>query len=134
MGTDWDKLLDCDLNNATENFTGALMTTTRYSIPQKTISTKSNHKPWFSLERKRQIRKRDRLFFIAQRRDTPHDWERWRRQRNITTETNQRLRNTHIQEQVSKRLEQKRDPRAFHNTLNKMSHWKKSKPKHPSTH
>ena len=65
MNTDWDNLMDCDLDKATENFADALMATTKASIPQKTFSTKSNNKPWFNLELMRQIRKRDRLFFIA---------------------------------------------------------------------
>ena len=117
MDTDWDSLLDCDLDTATENLSNALMTAAKASIPQKTISTKTNNKPWFNSELQRQIRKRDRLFSIAKRRDTPQDWTRWRQQRNLTTETNKRLKNLHIQSQVNKLLDQKHDPRAYHNIL-----------------
>lgn len=121
MGTDWDSLLDCDLDQATDNLTNALISAANASIPYKTFSTKSNNKPWFNLELKRQIRKRDRLFHIAKRRNTPQDWERWKRQRNITTETNQRLKTVHIQSQVEKLLEHRRDPRTYHNILKRLT-------------
>ena len=114
MDIDWDNLLDCDLDKATENFTEALMTAAKASIPQKCFSTNSKNKPWFNAELKRQIRKRERLFKMAKRRDTPHDWERWRKQRNITTETNQRLKKSYIQSQVGKLLENKQNPRSYH--------------------
>ena len=65
MDIDWDSLLDCDLDKATENFTEALMTAANASIPQKSFSANSKNKPWFDTELKQQIRKRDRLFKIA---------------------------------------------------------------------
>ena len=117
LDTDWDGLLDCDLDTATDNFTDALLTAAKVSIPCRTITTKSNDKPWFTLELKREIRKRDRLFHIAKKRNTDHDWDRWRRQRNITTETNQRLKNLHIHKQVDKLLDSKKDPRSYHKIL-----------------
>ena len=117
MDTDWDKLLDCDVDKATENLTEALLTAAEASIPLKVSTRKSINKPWFSLELKCQIRRRDRLFKIAKKRNTPLDWERWRRQRNLITETNQRLKTLHIQFEISKLLEHKRDPRSYHNIL-----------------
>ena len=117
METDWDRLLDCDIDTATDNLTEALLTAAKASIPVKTFTTKFNNKPWFNLELKRQIRKRDRLFKIAKRQDTPEDWQRWRTQRNLTTETNQRLKDMHIQSEVNKLFEQKQNPRVYHKIL-----------------
>ena len=45
MDIDWDNLLDCDLDKATENFTEALMNAARASIPQKCFSINSKDKP-----------------------------------------------------------------------------------------
>ena len=117
MDTDWDTLLDTDLDEATDNFTNALMTAAKASIPVRTICKKANDKPWFNSELKRHIRKRDRLFKIAKKRNTDNDWERWRRQRNLTTETNRRLKDGHIQTQVGKLLETKKDPHSYHKIL-----------------
>ena len=117
MDTDWDTLLNTDLDEATNNFTYALMTAARASIPVRTTSIKANDKPWFTSELKRQIRKRDRLFKIAKKRNTDNDWDRWRRQRNLTTETNRRLKETHIQTQVEKLLLNKKDPYSYHKIL-----------------
>ena len=117
MDTDWDSLLDCDLDDAVDNFTDALMNAAKASIPLRTVTMKSSDKPWFTSELRREIRKRDRLFHTAKKRNTDYDWERWRHQRNLTTETNQRLKSIHIQTQVEKLLENKRDPRTYHNIL-----------------
>ena len=114
---DWDSLLDCDLDKATENFTEALMTAAKASIPQKSFSTNSKNKPWFNSELRLQIRKRHRLFKIAKKRDTPHYWERWRKQRNIATMTNQRLKDSYYQSQVGKLLENRQNPHSYHSIL-----------------
>ena len=37
MDIDWNSFLDCDLGKATENFTDALMTAAKASIPHKKI-------------------------------------------------------------------------------------------------
>ena len=113
MDIDWDRLLDCDMDKATENVTDALLTAAKASIPFKTFTTKCNKKPWFNLELKRQIRRRDRLFKIAKRLDTPQDWQRWKTQRNLTTETNRRLKNIDIQSEVKKLLDHKQNPRMY---------------------
>ena len=117
MNTDWDTLMDCDVDEATDNFTHILMTAAIESIPIRTISKKNSDKPWFTAELKQQIRKRDRLFQAAKKSNTDHDWERWRRQRNLTTDTNQRLKNAHIQTQVANLLETKKDSHKYHNIL-----------------
>ena len=117
METDWGKLLDCDVDKATENLTNAVLSAAKASIPLKTSTKRYINKPWFSLELKCQIRRRDRLFKIAKKKNTPLDWERWRRQRNLTTETNQRLKTLHIQSEITKLFEHKHDPRSYHNTL-----------------
>ena len=117
MDTDWDSLLNCDIDDAVDNFTDALLTAAKASIPVRIVSKKSNNKPWFSSELKSHIRKRDRLFNIAKKRNTDYDWERWRHQRNLTTETNRRLKDSHIQTQVAKLLQTKKDPHTYHNIL-----------------
>ena len=117
MDTDWDSILDCDLDEATNNFTKALIVAAQASIPIRTISSKADNKPWFTAELKREIRKRERLYKIAKRRNTDYDWERWRRQRNITTDTNKRLKDQYIQSQVAKLLAHKKDPRSYHHIL-----------------
>ena len=70
-----------------------------------------------SSELKSHIRKRDRLFNIAKKRNTDYDWERWRHQRNLATETNRRLKDSHIQTQEAKLLQTKKDPHTYHNIL-----------------
>ena len=117
MDTDWDSILDCDLDEATNNFTTALIVAAQASIPIRTISSKADNKPWFTAELKREIRKRERLYKIAKRRNTDYDWERWRRQRNITTDTNKRLKDQYIQSQVAKLLAHKKDQRSYHHIL-----------------
>ena len=117
MDADWDSLLNCDLDDAVDNFTNTLMTAAQASIPIRITSKKSNDKPWFTLELKRHIRKRDRLFNIAKKRNVDDDWERWRHQRNLTTETNRRLKNSHIQTQVAKLLDNKKNPHSYHSIL-----------------
>ena len=117
MDTDWDQLLDCDIDKATENLTNALLGAAKASIPIKITASKSNNKPWFNVDLKCQIRRRDRLFKIAKKRNTPQDWERWRRQRNLTTEMNQRLKTSHIQSEIKRLFEHKQDPRTYHNIL-----------------
>ena len=52
--TDWDRVLDCDVDDASNNFTDALMTAAKAAIPLRTISPKINDKPWFNSELKRQ--------------------------------------------------------------------------------
>ena len=115
--TDWNRLLDCDVDEATTNFTETLITAAKSSIPCRTTFSKPNDKPWFTSELRREIRKRDRLFHTAKRRNTEHDWERWRRQRNVTTDTNRRLKSQYIQTQVTRLIDSKKDPRTYHHIL-----------------
>ena len=117
MDTDWDQLLDCDVDKATENLTNALLGVAMASIPKQITTSKFNNKPWFNVDLKCQIRRRDRLFKIAKKRNTPQDWERWRRQRNVTTETKQRLKISHIQSEVKRLFEHKQNPNTYHNIL-----------------
>ena len=117
LDIDWDRLLDCDLDDATDNLTDALMTAAKTAIPIRTISHKNNDKPWFNTELKSQIRKRDRLFHTAKKRNTPYDWQRWRQQRNLVTAMNQKFKNQHIQSQVTKLLENRKDPSTYHRIL-----------------
>ena len=97
LDIDYDKLLDCDLDDAADNFTDALMTAAKTAIPIHIISHKSNDKPWFDKELKSQTRKRDRLVYTAKKRNTLYDWQRWSPQGNLFTIMSQKLNIQHMQ-------------------------------------
>ena len=105
MDADWEAILDRDIDSATEQFTSAISTAAKETIPTKILRTKRKDKPWMTNELKRNIRKRDRLFKQAKRTNNYVDWERWRNQRNIVTSMNRRLRQSHLQLQIHKLLE-----------------------------
>ena len=63
------------------------------------------------------IRKRDKIFRHAKQTQKTYDWDRWKYERNIVTAMNKRLKQQHIQRQVNKLLEHKRDPYKYHQTL-----------------
>ena len=51
-------------------------------MPIKTVTIRSNDKPWFSSELHREIRRRDRLHKIMKRTNQEDDILRFKRQRN----------------------------------------------------
>ena len=124
---DWDQVIDGDVYTATERFTSILLDAATDAIPKKTLRIRKNDKPWITSELRRNIRKRDRLFRQAQRRqrdedDTQDDedaqlWDKWKRQRNLVTGLNKRLRNDYIQATAMTLLEYQHDPYKYHQTL-----------------
>ena len=126
MDVDWNHVLDCDIDSATEKFTSAILTAATTAIPKKTVRTRRNDKPWMTNELRRNIRKRDRLFKQAQRgQNTRHNtdeanktrWSKWRQQRNLVTALNKRLRNDYIETKARALIETKRDPFTYHKIL-----------------
>ena len=78
---DWENILDEDIDTATEKFTSVILEAAHESIPRRTITIKSNNKPWVTGTLKREISKPDRYFKKAKQTDSTHDWEKWRQQR-----------------------------------------------------
>ena len=114
---DWDEIMNLDVHKATEEFTATVLTAASQAIPTKTVRIRQKDKPWMTTELRRQIRKRDRLFRLARKTQTPESWEAWRRQRNLTTDHNTRLRNAHMETQARRILENKQNPYKYHRIL-----------------
>ena len=70
---------------------------------------------------KQQIRKRDRLFKQARRTQLAHDWDKWKQQRNTTTELNKTLKENYLTQQVNVLVEQKTNPYKYHKTLKRIT-------------
>ena len=118
MNIDWRHILENEIDTATYQFTSAILSAARQAIPTKTIRIRSTDKPWVTNELKRSIRKRDRLFRTARREQTNEQaWDRWRRQRNLVTDLNRRLKHRHLTAQIHRLLEHKHDPYKYHQLL-----------------
>ena len=117
INTNWQNIIDKDIDSAIEEFTSTLLDAARLTIPTKTVTIRHRDKPWVTADLKRQIRKRDRLFKKARNSQTNYDWERWRQQRNIATSMTRQLKKQHILKQVSTLLENKQNPHKYYQTL-----------------
>ena len=115
--TDWEDILNNDIDEATDKFIDALLSAAKASIPQKTVRHRHDQKPWMSATLTRNIRKRDRLFKQARNLQTEHAWERWKYQRNFVTSLNRQMKKQYIEDKVSMLISQRRDPRKYHQTL-----------------
>ena len=120
MQTDWHAVLDNDVDEAVRQFTAALTEAAKMAIPIKRIPTGRDDKPWITSELMREIRKRDRLFRHAKRKQTESDWRRWRVQRNIVTNINKKLRDRHFKNKVEVLLRHKHSPHKYHLILKSM--------------
>ena len=118
--TDWDSVIDNDIDTSTINFTQTLLTAAAETIPIKTVRTRAQDKPWVNATLKREIRKRDRLFKLAQRYRTEHHWSVWRQQRNLTTTLNRNLKENYLANQVQILLKTKKNPHDYHQILKNM--------------
>ena len=118
--TDWDSILDQDVDKAATDFTQTLLAAAAEAIPIKTIRIRAQDKPWVDATLRREIRKRDRLFRLAQRHKTDYHWDNWRRHRNLTTSLNKKLKENHLQSQVNILLLSKKNPHEYHRTLKNM--------------
>ena len=117
MNTDWNDIIEKDIDTAVEEFTSAILDAAHRTIPTKTVTVRQRDKPWVTADLKRVIRKRDRLFKRAKTNQTEYDWRRWREQRNLTTTMTKQLKQQYIQTQVSTLLENKQNPHKYHQTL-----------------
>ena len=114
--TDWNAITDLDVDQATDSFAKTLLEAATKCIPSKTRQLKHD-KPWVTSELRRNMRKRDRLFKIARKKQTEYDWARWRTQRNVVTSMNRRMKNENLKKKVALLLENKKDPYRYHNIL-----------------
>ena len=118
--TDWDSVIEHDIDTATTNFTQTLLAAAAETIPIKTIRTRVQNKPWVNAALKREMRKRDRLFKLAQKHRTEYHWSNWRQQRNFTTALNKKLKENYLGNQVHNLLEAKKTPHEYHRILKNM--------------
>ena len=119
MNTDWDDILSGDIDEAATKFTATILDAAKSSIPMKNSPTRQ-HKPWMTTELTRNIRKRDRLFRQARRRQSVTDWDRWKRQRNFVTALNKQTRDEYFKRNVNKLLLHKQSPYKYHTILKKI--------------
>ena len=117
LNVNWEIILSKGVNEATELFTQAIKNAAHQSIPQQVLKTHKKDKPWVTRELKIEIRKRNRLFKRAKNFQSQHSWETWRLQRNKVTDINRHLKTQYIRNQVNKLIENKQDPRRYHQTL-----------------
>ena len=120
MDTNWDTILDNDIETATTQLINAIHDAATASIPIMRKKRNARKSPWVTVELKRNIRKRERLFKIAKHNPTEYNWDRWRYQRNLVTSLNRFLKSTYMRTEVNKLLDQKPNPKQYHQTLQKL--------------
>ena len=120
IGTKWDDILDQDLDSATDDFTHTLLNAASKAIPKREITVRNTDKSWVTGELRRCIRKRERLFRRAKRTDCSNDWDKWRRQRSVTSDLNKRLKRSYLIKQSHQLTSQKQNPRKYHAILKQM--------------
>ena len=120
MSTNWDAIINQDIETAAKDFTEAVMDAATHAIPKKIVLVTHSDKPWLTPELRKEMRIRDRLFKAAKKRPTNYNWNKWRQQRNQVTDLNKRLKETHIRRQVHKLTECKQEPYLYYKTLNKL--------------
>ena len=125
LGTNWDDIVDRDLDEAVDLLPSAILHTAENFIPTKTIKLR-NDKPWLSAELRREMRKRDRLFRQARRLNSDQAWSRWRNQRNLVTSLNRKLKNEHLRHNIDVLIENKKSPYKYHKILKSITGFKKS--------
>ena len=121
----WDIIITKDLDEAIRLLTSTLLDAATKCIPTKVIRLKQD-KPWVTSELRQAMRKRDRLFKIARRRLTEHDWSRWRAQRNIVTSLNRKLKQENLKRKVALLLENRQDPFKYHTILKNITGFRRN--------
>ena len=111
IDTDWTSILDNDIETATSQLTNAIYDAVIATIPIIRRKQKSIKKTWITVDLKRNIRKRERLFKIAKHTLTEFNWDRWRYQKNLVTSLNRFLKIEYMKKEVKKLLEQKPNPK-----------------------
>ena len=122
--TDWESITNENIDEAVESLTSTILHVAKLHIPTKTIKIRNN-KPWFSAELRREMRKRDRLFKLAQRNNTEIDWTRWRSQRNLVTSLNRKLKNETIQNSIASLMDSRKSPYKYHKILKSITGFKR---------
>ena len=123
--TNWDNIAAQDVDEATDLLSSAILHAAEKCIPIKTIKVRTS-KPWLSMELRREMRKRDRLFRFAKRNDNELAWTRWRDQRNLVTSLNRRLKNEHLKQKISILIENKKSPYKYHKILKSITGFKRN--------
>ena len=121
----WSEITDKDIDEAVELLSSTIITAANQHIPTKLVRVR-NDKPWFSAELRREMRKRDRLFRQARRRNTEQDWMRWRCQRNVVTSLNRKLKNENLKEKINALLDSKKSPYKYHQIIKSITGFKRS--------
>ena len=118
--TDWDEISTLATDDAVGALTSTLLEAAERCIPVKIVKPKSR-KPWVSVELRREMRKRDRLFRAARRTNNDSDWTRWRLQRNLVTRLNRKLKTVKLNQKVDMLLQSKKDPHKYHAMLREIA-------------
>ena len=77
------------------------------------------------------MRKRDRLFRLAQSQNSEQGWSTWRNQRNLVTSLNRRLKNDHLRQKISLLMENKKSPYKYHKILKSITGFKRNEASPP---
>ena len=117
---DWTEITNNELGEAVNALTKFILDASNQCIPKRDICIKGEDKPWVRKALKIQIRKRNKLFQKAKTFINEASWKRWKEQRNLVTAMNRKLKNSHITHQVKKLLENKQNPRQYHQILKGM--------------
>ncbi len=73
-----------NLDVYTNNVTSSILSISKDCIPNRDVTIRHDDPPWITLEIRRSIRQRKRLYRKARRSDREHDWLRFKQLRNKT--------------------------------------------------
>ena len=77
--TNWDAISDIDVNIFAKNLTNYIITLSTECIPNKTIRIRPSDPPWITTAIRKQIRKRKRAYRKAKSSNTPHTWNKFKK-------------------------------------------------------
>ena len=80
--TDWNVLINDDINTYAKGLIDKLLHLAEDSIPNKVITIRPTDPPWITTQIKRLIRKRKRAYRNAKRTQNPSDWYKFKQYRN----------------------------------------------------
>ena len=81
---------------------------------------RGEHKPWVRKTLSNQIGKINQLFRRARNLNSEEAWNCWKEQRNLMTSMNRKLKTNNIINQVKKLIENKQNPKQYHQILTGM--------------
>ena len=79
---DWSPLHTLPLDEAVLFFNHSFLNIVNECIPSKEVTVRSDDKPWYDTEIRKNSRKRDRLISIAFKSNRPTDWRNFKKVRN----------------------------------------------------